>query len=81
MADVTLFEVHLPDAQFTSPFTGASESSDDRSPEPDTRDGDDTGPGPVLILLILLGIALLAWFLRNGEEAETEEDDGWLTSE
>ena len=73
MVDITIFELHLPEAQFNAPFAGSSGSRGSHpedAPEPTVDEEPGTagggGPlGPVVVVLVLLGLALLARRLRE----------------
>lgn len=72
--DVTLFELHLPDAEFNAPY---SRHSDAEAPAGATTagGGGSSRLGPVAAIIGLVGIALLARYLRGGgaEQATLDE--------
>lgn len=75
--DITIFEVHLPNAQFNAPFSSGSETeASAEEPEPDTvTESGGEGPklAPIAMLAILLGLAALARYLKRPSQAELDE--------
>lgn len=66
--DVTVLELHFPEAQFNAPFAGHGNT--DESPAEATANGDGSGPGSIAAFLVLIGLAALAWYVRRGRETE-----------
>jgi len=78
--NVTLFEVHLEDAEFNAPFAGREGAADvaeaaDEEPTEGTSSGSGRRLRPLFGLLALVGLAVAARYLRGGaaSSAETEE--------
>ena len=83
--DITVLELHLPDAQFNAPFAGRSsdDGSEGHGEEPSVAEfdvEDDAGSGGrsgLVALVVLAGLAALTWYLRSGrtesDEIEPEE--------
>lgn len=75
--DVTILEVHLPEAEFNAPFArGEAESSADAGPE--VEEPSDTGSEGLAIaaVLTIVGLAVLSWLLRksDGDDAGGTEE-------
>jgi hypothetical protein len=95
--DVTILELHLDGAQFNAPFAGGSGDSGKgdasasdaagNDADDDARDevaaGKPTGidPKPIAVIVVLVGLALLARFLRSGDGVEVEVDDDGIEIE
>lgn len=83
MVDITLFELHLPDASFNAPFSGsapdAAETEDETSIDvsgSDDAESESSGGSPggaIAALLVMAGIALVAWYVRGGDASEEDE--------
>ena len=75
--DVTLLELHLPNAEFNAPFSSGSRPSADAAAagEADADPSTAARLGPVAALLGLVGLALLARHLRGGEADQTRLDE------
>ncbi|MFB6295623.1 MAG: hypothetical protein ABEH66_02125 [Halobacteriales archaeon] len=76
--DLTILEIHLDDAAFNPPLSGGDgEDDDDRAGAP--ADSTTGGAASVARLLgtvaVLLGLALLARYLRSGEEEDLPAAD------
>ncbi|MDZ7702140.1 MAG: hypothetical protein U5J98_08810 [Halobacteriales archaeon] len=79
--DVTFLELHLHDAEFNAPFAagrsrGAAEesSTDDPAAEADRTEAAGKA-GPVAALLAVVGLAMLARYLRGGEAEQSTLDE------
>lgn len=77
--DLTLFELHLEDATFNAPFSGnADEESAESTPRSDSAGGGDDASGldprPWAALAVLVGLALLAKYLRSQEKEDEQAD-------
>jgi len=76
--ELTIFEINLDGAQFNAPFAGEDET--DGADDAGEDDDDQTGPSvprgfdprPVLVIAVLLGMALLARYLRSDEDGDLE---------
>ena len=74
--DVTLLEIHLPNAEFNAPFAGRRSVEGDEEPaEPAEAEDPSVRLGPVAGLLGLVGLALLARYLRGGEADRSTLDE------
>jgi hypothetical protein len=79
--ELTFFEIHLDGSTFNAPFTRDGESVD--GDEADESSGiaiaeGESGGGlrPLLAVAVLVGLALLARYLRSdGKEADVDEAD------
>jgi hypothetical protein len=75
--DVTLLELHVSDAEFNAPFSGRSPGADESRPDP--ASAPDDGPTqrlrPLAALLALVGLALVARYLRGGEAEQVTLDE------
>ena len=77
--DITLFELHLPGAEFNAPYAGHTGARRGRS---ETDKPSDDGPanepseaGALVALAALAGIALLAWYLRREPAHDANVDE------
>jgi len=68
--DVTLFEVDLPDLPFDVPISDTTASTQD---EAGTSEGSDSSLRPLVAVGVLVGLALLARYLRRSEAESSEE--------
>ena len=80
--DVTLFELHFPDAEFNAPFSRGrpSAGAPDADDEPAEEASAEPGPSgsrfaPLGALAALAGLALLARYLRGGEAEQATLDE------
>jgi hypothetical protein len=76
--DVTILRIDLGDAEFNAPFAAGEGSEEDDDEESGATDTSGVGidPRPVVAIAVLLGLALLARYLRSGEEdVEIEADE------
>lgn len=77
--DVTLFELHLHDAEFNAPFaTGRAqnETETDSTEDASTTASEAAGKlGPLAALAALAGLALVARYLRGGEAEQSTLDE------
>jgi hypothetical protein len=78
--ELTFFEIHLDGSTFNAPFTGDDESADgdevDESSGIAVAEGESGGGlRPLLAVAVLLGLALLARYLRS-DEGEADADEG-----
>lgn len=71
--DVTIFEVHLPDARFYAPFASRGSESADDADEVAAPGGDGPGLAPLAGLAILLGLAALYRYLKQPSQTELDE--------
>lgn len=81
MVEITLFELHLPGAQFNAPFSGAADGepvADDEDPADDGETAADDGEsaaGPALALVAaVLVLALLVWLARGARRSGPDDD-------
>ena len=80
--EITIFEVHLPEAQFNAPFASGTPQSPpedgDAADEPLGDEPEKEGPNlaPLVVLLVLLGIAAIARSLRRPGQTELDEFEG-----
>jgi hypothetical protein len=68
--DLTILEIHLDDAAFNAPLSGGDEQEDEdraSAPADTTTGGPATVPRLLGVVAVLLGLALLARYLRSGE--------------
>jgi len=75
--DVTILRIDLGDAEFNAPFVGgedAAENDDEESEATGTSDG-GTDPKPIAALAVLVGLAVLWWYLRSGDDDVAAEAD------
>jgi hypothetical protein len=73
--DLTIFEVHLDGSTFNAPFASGEESPDAGDEREDEESdagaaGSGLDPRPLLVVAVLLGLALLARYLRSDEPEE-----------
>ena len=74
--DITLFELHLPDAEFNAPFAGRTSPAPEEAPTDDAAsEGDGARFAPLLALVALAGLALLARYLRGTGADQTTLDE------
>jgi hypothetical protein len=74
--DVTILEFDLDDAQFNAPFAGGGSEDEDGDDEPAAASGGGFDFRPVAVIAVLVGLAVLAKYLRSGDGVEVEVDDG-----
>ena len=79
MVEITLFELHLPGAQFNAPFSGAGDGSrahaDDEPAADESVADDGSAAGPVLALVAaVLVLALVAWLARRSRRSVPSDD-------
>lgn len=72
--EITIFEVHLPEAQFNAPFASGSKR-DEAATEAETPAASGGGPklAPLAVLAVLLGLAALARYLKRPTQTELDE--------
>lgn len=80
--DVTILRIDLGDAEFNAPFAaggdgGENDDGENDDEENEVADTPGTGidPRPVVAIAVLLVLALLARYLRSGEEEVDLEAD------
>lgn len=79
--DVTLFEVHLEDAEFNAPFAGreagdeAAAGASDAEPTEASKGGSGRRLRPLLGLFALIGLAVVARYLRGGTATSTATEE------
>lgn len=76
--DITLLELHLPNAEFNAPFAGrTSPASESDAAADDSRTDRDPSArlGPLAVLLGVAGLALLSRYLRGGEADPSTLDE------
>ena len=73
--DITLFEIHLPDAQFNAPFSSGSSTEEDEVTVETESAGDGPNLVPLAMLAVFLGLAALARHLRKPDQTELDEFD------
>ena len=80
MVDVTLFELHLTDAQFNAPFSGSGETTESDGAAADET-ADSAAPTPESAVSIpaafLAGVAALtvaAWLLGRWRRSADDDD-------
>ena len=64
--DFTVLELHFPNAEFNAPY--AKERKSDTDTEADSPPAETDSPSsvlPILFLLIVLGTAAVAYFIRH----------------
>ena len=74
--DVTILEFNLDDARFNAPFAGGESEDEDGDDEPAAASGSGFDFRPVAVIAVLVGLAVLAKYLRSGDGVEVEVDDG-----
>lgn len=62
--DLTVLELHFPNAEFNAPYANTTDSPDD-APTQSADEQSESGIFPLLFLLIIAGIATIAYLLRN----------------
>ena len=80
MVNITLFELHLEDASFSTalPFGGPDDADTESDPETEAETTESGGSAlpkvlaGVGLLVVLVGVAVLVKRLRSGEEPEVE---------
>lgn len=79
--DITVLELHVPEANFNAPFAGRSSkdehdgSDDEDRIAADVETGTDESSGGASKLVafgVVLGLAVLAWYLRSGSGSGEE---------
>ncbi|MFB6228886.1 MAG: hypothetical protein ABEH88_10055 [Halobacteriales archaeon] len=75
--DVTILKLDLGDAEFNAPFAAGEveEESDDEENGAGATPGDGVDPTPVVVIAVLVGLAVLGWYLRSGDDAEVGTDE------
>jgi hypothetical protein len=73
--DITLFEIHLPEAQFNAPFSSGSPAEDEDVSVESATAGDGPNLVPIAMLAVFLGLAALARHFRKPKQAELDEFD------
>jgi hypothetical protein len=84
--DVTILEIDLGDAEFNAPFAagggdgqndnGQNNNGENDDEESGAADSSGVDPRPVVAVAVLLVFALLARYLRSGDEnADIEADE------
>ncbi len=73
--DVTLFELHLPDAEFNAPYSRGIDTAGPAEFEADDERGGSSRLGPLAALVGLAGLALLARYLRGGDAEQATLDE------
>lgn len=80
--DLTIFEIHLDGASFNAPFSSGNGSAGEEADEGPGTSETTTGEGasgtslrPLLGVAVLIGLALLARYLRSGKEGTNATDE------
>lgn len=73
--DITIFEIHLPEAQFNAPFSSGSATDEDEVSIESGSAGDGPNLVPIAMLAVFLGLAALARHFRKPEQTELDEFD------
>lgn len=67
--DITVFELHAPNAEFYAPYAGRTSNPDSTiNDPPSTEETDSSGQSKIVLLVFLLvigGLAGLAHYLRH----------------
>ena len=73
--DITLFEIHLPEAQFNAPFSSGSPAEEDGVSVESGSAGNGPNLVPLAMLAVFLGLAALARHFRKPQQTELDEFD------
>lgn len=75
--ELTLFQLHLPNAEFNAPFAGRTspDGDEDEAEAPVAESEPSARLGPLTALLAFAGLALLARYLRGGETEQSTLDE------
>lgn len=73
--DITLFEIHLPEAQFNAPFSSGSPAEETDEAVETASAGDGPSLVPIAMLAVFLGLAALVRHFRKPAQTELDEFD------
>lgn len=82
--DITILELTFPDSQFNAPFSGQTNPRSAASGDRDQSDESTASPPtsvlrPVMVGLVILGLALVAKYLRDNRSTEQPTDESQKT--
>lgn len=69
--DITLLELQFPDAEFNAPFAGRGDRSGTDTAESSSSGSESLG-GTVVAFLVIIGLAVVAWYLRRSQATPAE---------
>lgn len=72
--DLTILELHFPNAEFNAPYANSRQPQPEEDHEHQSQELDsESSVLPGLFLLLVLGTAALAYFIRNKQHEPTTD--------